>query len=83
MSLKMEARLILRRFLWKQVLTSPSLFAKTTDKGSYFSPSDDDNDYIPEEEPTEGLYDDDELFQDTRRKTFRTFHIFVQTLNMG
>jgi hypothetical protein len=35
LSPKMEALLILRRFLSKQAtLTSPSLFAKTTDKGS-------------------------------------------------
>jgi len=64
MSTNMQARLILRRFLSKQAsLTSPpSLFAKTTDKGrSYFSASDEDNNY-PEDDPTEGLYDDDELF---------------------
>jgi hypothetical protein len=71
MSTKMEAMLILRRFWSKQAsltLTSPSLFAKTTDKGSYFCSSDEDNDFIPEEEPTEGFYDDDELFQDDKEE---------------
>ncbi len=69
MSTKMEAQLILGRFRSKQAsLTSPSLFAKMTDKGSYFSASDEDNDYIPEEEPTEGLYDNDELFQDDKEE---------------
>ena len=69
MSTSMEAMLIHRRFRSKQAsLTSPSLFAKTTDKGSYFSSSDEDNNFIPEEEPTEGLYDDDELFQDDKEE---------------
>jgi hypothetical protein len=64
MSTNMHARLILIRIMSKQAsLTSPpSLSAKTTDKGrSYFSASDEDNNY-PEDDPTEGLYDDDELF---------------------
>jgi hypothetical protein len=71
MSTNMEARLILRRFWSKKAsLTSPSLFAKTTgDKGSYFSTSDEDDSYIPKEEPTaKGLYDDDELFQDDKEE---------------
>ncbi len=43
-STKKEALLILRRFLSKEAtLTSPSLFAKMTEKGYYFSPSDEDN----------------------------------------
>ena len=70
MSTNMEACLILRRFWSKQAsLTSPpSLSAKTTDKGrSYFSASDEDNNY-PEDDPTEGLYDDDELFQDDKEE---------------
>ena len=69
MSTKMEAMQILRKFWSQQAsLTSPSLFAKTTDKGSYFGSSDEENDFIPEEEPTEGLYDNDELFQDDKDK---------------
>jgi hypothetical protein len=73
MSTNMEAQLILGRFRSKQAsLTSPSLFAQTTDKGSYFSTSDEDddedNDFYPEEDPPEGLYDDDELFQDDKEE---------------
>jgi len=68
-STKKEALLILRRFLSKEAtLTSPSLFAKMTEKGYYFSPSDEDNNYIPEEETTEGLYDNDELIQDDKEE---------------
>ena len=67
MSTKMEAQLILRRFLSKQAsLTSSSLFAIMTDKGSYLRPYE-NNEYIPEE-PNEGLYDNDELFQDDKEE---------------
>jgi hypothetical protein len=82
----MEARLILRRFWSKQAsLTSPSLFAKTTgDKGSYFSASDEDDDYIPEEEPTaEGLYDDDELFQDDKEEDLEDLSYYRSDAKFG
>jgi len=86
MSTNMEARLILKRFWSKQAsLTSPSLFAKTTgDKGSFFSTSDEDNDYIPEEEPTaEGLYDDDELFQDDKEKDLEDLSYYRSDAKFG
>jgi hypothetical protein len=82
----MEERLILRRFWSKQAsLTSPSLFAKTTDKGSYFSTSDEDDDYIPEEEePTaEGLYDDDELFQDDNEEDLEDLSYYRSDAKFG
>jgi hypothetical protein len=86
MSTNMEVQLILGRFRSKQAsLTSPSLFAKMTDKGSYFSTSDEDNDedndFYPEEDPTEGLYDDDELFQDDKEEDLVDL-IFIQKLNL-
>ena len=86
MSTNMEARLILRRFWSKQAsLTSPSLFAKMTgDKGSYFSASDEDDDYIPEEEPTaEGLYDDDELFQDDKEEDLEDLSYYRSDAKFG
>ena len=85
MSTNMEARLILRRFWSKQAsLTSPpSLFAKTTDKGSYFSASDEDNNYLPEDDPTEGLYDDDELFQDDKEEDLDDLSYFRSDAKSG
>ena len=85
MSTKMQARLILRRFMSKQAsLTSPpSLFAKTTDKGSYFSASDEDNNYLPEDDPTEGLYDDDELFQDDKEEDLQDLSYYCSNSNHG
>jgi len=84
----MEARLILGRFRSKQAsLTSPSLFAQTTNKGSYFSTSDDDNDedndFYPEEDPTEGLYDDDELFQDDKEEDLDDLSYFRSDAKSG
>jgi hypothetical protein len=88
MSTNMEARLILGRFRSKQAsLTSPSLFAKTTDKGSYISTSDDDNDedndFYPEEDPTEGLYDDDELFQYDKEEDLDDLSYFCSDAKSG
>jgi len=81
MSTNMEAQMILGRFRSKQAsLTSPSLFAKTTDKGSYFSSSDEENDeendIYPEEDPTERLYEDDELFQDDKEEDLNDLSYF-------
>ena len=86
MSTNMEARLILRRFWSKKAsLTSPSLFAKTTgDKGSYFSTSDEDDSYIPKEEPTaKGLYDDDELFQDDKEEDLEDLSYYRSDAKFG
>ena len=50
---------------------------------SYFGSSDEDNNFIPEEEPTEGLYDDDELFQDDKEEDLEDLSYYRSDAKFG